>query len=474
FKYPDASTGVERSTGNKSAYSLMSFFGKVDYSWRNLLLASFTIRRDGSSRFGAHHRYGTFPAATLGYRISENINKPWLTDLKLRLSWGETGNQAISNTARYGLYIADYGGDRINSTAYDLLLQQSGIFPSGYYAEQTVNHDLKWETTIQYNAGVDFGFLGNKLAGSLDFYIKDVKDMLIKPAYLGSMGEGGHSWLNGPSLRNWGMEFQAAWRDQLSCGLYYKVGLNFDFYRNRVTYLPKNATGSYVHTPKENLVESRQPFGSMVGYVFDGIFQTEEEVRNSGQDNARLGGMKYADIDHDGRITPDDQTWIMNPVPDLSFGLNVELAYKNFDFQMFWQGVLGQDIYNWQKFQNDFWAVTDQGSNKGVRVLDAWLPNVNTGSTIPMLSTSNRSDEGRQSSYFVENGSYAKLRTLQLGYTLPESVIERLKLTKARVYVSGSNLLTLKSPKLTCTDPENPGFAYPIATALTFGLQVEF
>ncbi len=474
YMYPDASSGVERSTGNKSAYALVSFFGKIDYNWRNTLLASFTIRHDGSSRFGSNNRYGTFPAATLGYRISENLKKNWLDDLKIRLSWGKTGNQAISNTARYALYVADYGSDRVTSTAYDLLLQQSGIFPSGYYASQTANPNLKWETTIQYNAGIDFGMLHNRLTGSVDGYIKDVKDMLITPAYLGSMGEGGASWLNGPSLRNVGMEFQIGWRDELACGLGYRVSLNMDFFRNKVTYLPSTTTGSYAHTTKENLVQSKQPFGSIVGYVFDGIFQNSEEVAASGQDNARVGGMKYADINKDGKITPDDQTWIFNPVPDLSFGLNLELTYKNFDFQMFWQGVLGQDVYNNQKFQNDFWSVTDAGSNKGVRLLDAWLPGVNTSSTIPMLSTNNRSDEGRTSSYFVENGSYAKLRTLQLGYNLPATLLSKLHMSRARVYVSGQNLVTIKSSSLTCTDPENPNWAYPIPTSVSFGLQLDF
>ena len=474
YMYPDASSGVERATGNKSAYALMSFFGKIDYNWKNLLLASFTIRHDGSSRFGSNNRYGTFPAATLGYRISENLKKKWLDDLKIRLSWGKTGNQAISNTARYALYVADYGSDRVTSTAYDLLLQQSGIFPSGYYASQTANPNLKWETTIQYNAGVDFGFLGYRLSGSVDAYIKDVKDMLITPAYLGSMGEGGASWLNGPSLRNWGMEFQIGWRDELACGLGYKASLNMDFFRNKVTYLPSTTTGSYAHTTTQNLVEAKKPYGSMVGYVFDGLFQNQDEVLAYGQDNARVGGMRYADLNGDGRITADDQTWIFNPVPDLSFGLNVELSYKNFDFQMFWQGVLGQDVYNNQKFQNDFWSVTDAGSNKGVRVLDGWLPEVNTSSTIPMLTTNNKGDEGRTSSYFVENGSYAKLRTLQIGYSLPSRVLSHLRMSRARVYVSGQNLVTIKSSSLTCTDPENPNWAYPIPTSVSFGLQLDF
>ena len=475
YMYPDASSGVERATGNKSAYALISFFGKIDYNWRNRLLASFTIRRDGSSRFGSNNRFGTFPAATLGYRISEHLKRaPWLDELKVRLSWGRTGNQAISNTARYALYIADYGNDRVTSTAYDLLLQQSGIFPSGYFASQTANPNLKWETTEQSNFGLDYGLFRNRLIGALDFYIKDVKDMLIIPAYLGSVGEGGSSWLNGPSLRNWGMELQIGWRDELACGLGYRASLNMDFFRNKVTYLPSTTTGSYPHTTTQNLVESKQPFGSIVGYVFDGLFQNQQEVDSYGQDNARVGGMRYKDLNNDGRITPDDQTWIFNPVPDLSFGLNVELSYKNFDFQMFWQGVLGQDVYNNQKFQNDFWSVTDAGSNKGIRVLDAWLPDVNSSSTIPMLSTSNRSDEGRTSSYFVENGSYAKLRTLQIGYSLPYNILKKLRMSRARFYISGQNLLTIKSKKLTCTDPENPNWAYPIPTSVSFGLQVDF
>ncbi len=473
YMWPDASTGVEKSTGNRSAYSLISFFGKVDYNWKDLILASFTIRRDGSSRFGRNNRYGTFPAATLGYRLSQNLRLDWLNDLKIRASWGKTGNQAISNTARYAIYVADYGNDRVTSTAYDLLLQQSGIFPSGYICTQTANDNLKWETTIQYNAGVDFGMLNNRLFGSVDAYIKDVKDMLISPAYLGSMGEGGASWLNGPSLRNWGMEFLVGWRDQLSCGLRYNASLNMDFFRNHVTYLPETTTGSYVHTTKENLVQSRKPYGSIVGYVADGLYQNRDEVLAAGQDNARVGGLRYRDLNGDGRITADDQTWIFNPVPDLSFGLNIELAYRQFDLSMFWQGVLGQDVYNNQKFQTDFWSITDAGSNKGNRLLNAWSP-VNTGSSIPALTTNNTADEGRASTYFVENGSYAKLRSLQIGYTLPDKLLKSLRMTNCRFYLAGQNLLTIKSGSLTCSDPENANWAYPIPTSFSFGLQLGF
>jgi TonB-linked SusC/RagA family outer membrane protein len=473
YMWPDASTGTEKSTGNQSSYALISLFGKIDYNWKDLILASFTIRRDGSSRFGRNNRYGTFPAATLGYRLSQNLNKQWLNDLKIRASWGKTGNQAISNTARYALYVADYGNDRITSTAYDLYLQQSGIFPSGYIASQAENPNIKWETTIQYNAGVDFGMFSNKLFGSVDAYIKDVKDMLISPAYLGSMGEGGASWSNGPSLRNWGMEFSVGYRDQLACGLRYSVNANVDFYRNHVTYIPATNTGSYAHTTTENLVESKRPYGSVVGYVADGLFQSKDEVLASGQDNARVGGIKYKDLNGDGVINADDQTWILNPVPDFNFGLNIELGYKNFDLTMFWQGVIGQYVYNNQKFQTDFWSLTDAGSNKGDRLLNAWTLD-NTSSSIPALTTNNTGDEGRTSTYFVENGSYAKLRTLQLGYTLPDKLQKKLGMTNCRFYLSGQNLLTIKSSSLTCSDPENANWAYPIPTSVSFGLQLGF
>ena len=473
YMWPNAATGTARVTGAMVGYRLASFFGKVDYNYDDLILASFTIRRDGSSRFGKDSRWGTFPAATLGFRISKLLQKEWLDDWKIRLSWGKTGNQAIDNNAQFGLYVVDYGLDRVTSTAYDLYLQGSGTFPSGYRATQLPNSNLRWEAATQYNIGTDFTLLNSMLYGSIDWYIKDVNDMLINPAYIGTKGEGGATWMNGPSLRNWGMEFMLGFRKTLANGLGLDISANADFFRNRVTSLPASATGSYAHTSKENLVESKQPYGSMVGYVVEGLFQDQDEVNASGQDNARVGGLKYADLDGDGKITSADQDWIYNPVPKFSYGINIGLTYKGFDLSMFWQGVCDKDVYNNQKFQTDFWAVTDAGSNKGNRLLDAWNTN-NTGSTIPRLSTTNTADEGRASSYFVENGSYLKLRTLQIGYTFPSSLISKLKMTSARVYLSGQNLLTLKSSSLTCPDPENPDWNYPLSTSVSFGLQLSF
>ena len=473
YMWPNAATGTMRNSGAKFGYRLASFFGKADYNYNDLLLASFTIRHDGSSRFGSKHRWGNFPAASLGFRFSQLLNKQWLDDAKLRLSWGKTGNQGIDNNAHYGLYVTDYGLDRVTSTAYDLYLQGSGTFPSGYRATQTANEDLKWETTTQYNIGLDYTLFGNSLYGTIDAYIKNIDDMLINPAYLAVMGEGGNRWSNGPSLRDWGMEFTVGYRKTLACGLGLDLNGNLDFYRNRVTSLPSSTTGSYAHTSTQNLVQAKKPYGSIVGYVADGLFQSREEVLASGQPNARVGGLKYADLDGNGVINEKDQTWILNPVPAFSYGLNIALTYKNFDLTMFWQGVADVDVYNNQKFQTDFWSITDAGSNKGSRLLGAWTTD-NTNSTIPALTTNNTADEGRVSSYFVENGSYLKLRTLQLGYNLPTSLLNKLLLTKARIYFSGQNLLTIKSNSLTCSDPENPNWSYPLASSVSFGLQIGF
>lgn len=473
YMYPNAATGTARNTGAMVGYRLASFFGKVDYNYNDLLLASFTLRHDGSSRFGKNNRWGNFPAASLGFRISQLLKKDWLDDLKLRLSWGKTGNQGIDNNAHYGLYVADYGLDRTTSTAYDLNLAGSGTFPSGYRAIQTANENLKWETTTQYNIGIDYSLFRSSLYGTADFYIKNITDMLINPGYLAAKGEGGSQWQNGPSLRDWGMELTLGYRKNFSNGLGIDINSNIDLFRNRVTSLPKTTTGAYAHTSKQNIVEAKKPYGSIVGYVVDGLFQNHMEVYASGQPNARVGGLKYADLNGDGRINQDDQTWIMNPVPAFSYGLNVAVSYKNFDLSMFWQGVADQDIYNNQKFQTDFWSITDAGSNKGNRMLNAWTSD-NTDSSIPALTTNNTADEGRVSTYYVENGSYLKLRTLQLGYNVPEKFISKLKMSSLRAYISGQNLLTLKSSSLTCSDPENPSWAYPLATSISFGLQVGF
>lgn len=470
YMWPDAGTGQMRVEGKGESYRLVSFFEKLDYNWDDRILASVTVRHDGSSRFGRNNLFGHFPAAQLGYRLARDLDVSWIDDLKLRGSWGINGNQDIWNTARFGIYTANYGSDRGGATAYEMY---PGIWQSGFNATQTQNNDLRWESTYQGNAGLDFAFLHNSLYGSIEWYQKDVKDMLIRPAYIGAYGEGGDKWANGPSQRTRGMEFVLGYRTVTEQGVSINVMGNLDFYRAKVTYLPEATKNAYVHTETEDLVTGGRPYGSRVGYVCDGLFQTREEVLASGQAGARVGGLKYVDMNGDGRITTADRTWIFSPVPDASWGLNFDLGYKGFEFTMFWQGVAGVQVYNDQKYQTDFWSITDPGSNKGVRCLDAWTPD-NTSSTIPALTTSNGADEGRESSYYVENGSYAKLRKLQIAYSFQQKELEKGHMSHARIYLSGDNLATIKSRSLTCTDPENAAWKYPLAISFSLGLQIGF
>jgi TonB-linked SusC/RagA family outer membrane protein len=472
--WPGAGTGIQTITGGGDSYKLMSYFGKIDYNWNDQLLASVTMRYDGSSRFGKNNQYGFFPSASLGYRISKHINADWLRDWKLRVSYGVTGNQGMnSNNAHYGLYMADYGSSRENSTAYDVNLQGSGTLPSGYYKHQSANEDLKWEQSSQWNFGTDFALFGGALYGSYDVFFKETKDMLVQPAFLGAIGFGGQTWINGPTLKNWGMELNLGYRHTTEYGFSYDITGNIDFYRSKVTYLPENSKNSYEHNDYHNLAQDEKPYGSLIGYVVEGLYQSREDVFAHGQAGARVGGLKYADLNGDGKINEADRTWVYNPVPNFSYGININLAYKNFDFTMFWQGVAGVDVINNQKYQTDFWSITDAGSNKGERLIDAWTP-ANSGSTIPALTTSNGADEGRMSSYFIENGSYAKMRTLQLGYKFPTQLANKLLLSSARLYLSGDNLLLIKSSSLTCSDPENTAWDYPHTASVTFGVQVGF
>ena len=485
YMWPGVSTGKAQVGGGETGYSLLSYFAKANYVYDNRYLASATVRRDGSSRFGKNNRWGTFPAFSFGWRISEEAfmenTKTFITDLKLRAGWGQTGNQEIDNYATYTIYVPDYGvADPtwaiVNGTAYDISGNGSGSLPAGYRKTQTGNDNLKWETTTQTNIGIDFAFLDNTVYGSAEYYIKDTKDILIKPAYLGVVGEAGDRWANGASMKNRGCEFLVGYRNKTRFGLNYDITANISGFRNKVTYLPEDVENSYGGRAGDNILG--HPYGSFYGYVADGIFKTQEDVDNHvAQDGKAVGRIRYKDVyEEDGKneINSMDQTWIGNPYPDFFYGLNINTEYKNFDLNIFFQGLQGADIINSVKYQTDFWSVNDVNSNKGKRVLDAFHPVTNPDSNIPMLQSINRNDEGRYSTYYVEDGSYLKLRNIQLGYTLPSAITQKMRIDKLRFYVSGQNLFTIHARDYTGVDPENSGFGYPIPTTYTFGLNLTF
>ena len=480
YMYPDAGTGESFTSGTSTVYSLLSYFGKVDYEFDNRYLLSGTIRRDGSSRFGKNNQFGIFPAVSGGWRISNEdfmMNSvPVVSDLKLRAGWGQTGNQEISNSAIYSLFLANYAGGSPTwatsfGTAYDIAGNGNGLLPSGFIAIQSGNNDLKWETTTQTNVGLDFGFFNQKLSGSVDYYIKNTDDILVLPPYLGVIGEGGNRWVNGASMENKGWEFVLGYNNETSFGLTYNITGNFSLNDNKITDLPNDVKNNYGGNGVDDNILGR-PINSMYGYVTDGLFTTQDQVDNSAiQEGKGLGRIRYNDLNQDGKIDDKDRTWIGNPNPGMLYGLNIDLGYKNFDFTMFWEGAGNVDVINNTKFQTDFWSVDDVGSNKGTRLLNAWSLD-NPTSTIPALTTVDRNAESRFSTYYVEDGSYLKLRVLQLGYTLPKDVLTKLSLDTFRFYISGQNLLILDSKDFTGVDPENAGFGYPQTTTITLGLNL--
>ena len=487
YMYPSAGTGLAQANGGAGTYSLVSFFGKTNYSYANRYLASFTIRRDGSSRFGVNNRWGTFPSFSLGWRFSEenfmNVTKNVIDDLKIRASWGQTGNQSIDNTARYSIYDANYGtGDAPTyGTSYDIIGSNGGaLLPSGFRRIQLQNPNLKWETTIQTNVGLDFSLFHSDLYGSLEYYYKKTKDILIKPSYIAVVGEGGGQWRNVGKMENKGFELNIGYRHTTSYGFTYDVSGNFSLNRNKILFVPEDvaSTGDFGGNGVKNIIG--HSINMYAGYVADGLFKSQEGVDAYKAKylvkigNPDVGRIRYKDVNGDNVIDSKDQTWIGNPNPDFTYGLNIALKYNGVDLTMFWQGVQGIDVdVSAIKKNSDFWSLGDMNANRTTRLLGAWSQ-ANPNSNIPAVSLSDLNNEARFSTYFIENGSYLKLRTLQVGYTFPDNVMHKVKMSKFRIYVSTENLLTVKSKSFTGMDPENPTTGYPIPLNLTFGLKIGF
>jgi TonB-linked SusC/RagA family outer membrane protein len=496
YMFLDAGTEKILNGGGGAGNSLFSLFAKANYVYNQKYLASLTVRRDGSSRFGKDNLYGTFPAFSLGWRLSEEDflkeSLPAISNLKIRAGWGITGNQEISNDAIYSIYRTDYGVDPTwvfdTGTAYDITGSDSGSLPSGYRKIREGNSILKWEEAKQTNLGIDFGFLDQTFYGSFDYFMKETSDILIEPPYLAVKGEGGNQWVNGATLENKGWEFVLGYNKTLNNGLGIDLTANISSYKRKVTYLPDEVLTGYPGDPANGKSVLGQSDIVHFGYIADGIFQNQAEVDNYPQQTGKdIGRIKYKDIgglDENGKYInkPDgvvndlDRTWIGDPNPDFIYGLNAVFSYKNFDLNLFFQGIQGVDVYNEHKHLTDFTSIW-QGTNFGTRTLDAWTP-TNTGSTVPMLTLTDTNNENRYSSYFIENGSYLKLRNLQIGYNVPDKLIKSLKLSSARIYVQGQNVLTFKDSKgnnqFTGVDPESPGFAYPNPTSYSIGVNLTF
>ncbi len=465
--------------GAGSADALQSYFVKANYSFDDKYLISGTLRRDGSSKFGSNNQYAYFPAGSLGWRISQEEfmkNVRFVNDLKLRASWGQTGNQSLPAYATYSLYQSIYGTDLTwspsSGSAYDISGNGTGTLPSGFTAVSTGNPDLKWETTTQTNFGIDFGVLNNRLSGSIDYYQKKTKDVLINPPYLGALGEGGSEWINGATLQNKGIEAIVTWSQPIDRDLTLTVTGNISHNSLKIIYLPNNAIIGYPGNGTTSTILGHSP-NTFYGWVAQGLFRTQDDLNKSADQpgGKYLGRIRYADLDGNGVIDNNDQKYIGKSDPDFIYGLNTSISYKNFDLAFFFQGLQGGVVNNSFKYLSDFTSIAP-GANWGPRTLDAWTPQ-NPRSNIPALSIAGVNNEGRMSTYFLESQSYLKLRNVELGYNLRDA-FKKLKLSKARLYVQASNLLRFKSKSYTGPDPEIPGTAYPIPVVTTMGLNVSF
>jgi TonB-linked SusC/RagA family outer membrane protein len=496
YMYLNSGTTKFLNGGAGAANSLLSYFGRLNYSYKDRYLFTSTIRRDGSSRFGKENQFGVFPSFSLAWRMSEEPfikeNLRMISNLKLRGSWGKTGNQEINNEAIYSLYRSDTGIDPTwdfdSGTAYDLKGNDTGSLPSGFRKIREGNSFLKWEEAKQTNAGFDFGLFDQKLTGSVDYFSKETKDILLEPPYLAAKGEGGNMWVNGATLKVTGLEFVLEYVTKFSNGIGLSLNGNISSYKREVVSLPESVLTGYAGDPANGKSILGHSDLAQFGYIADGIFQNQAEVdAHAAQTGKGIGRIRYKDIGGldangkyvakpDGAVNSLDRTFIGDPNPDFEYGINIEVNYKGFDLTAFFQGISGAEVYNDYKHLTDFSSIWP-GTNFGSRTLQAWSP-TNTNSTIPMLSLTDTNNEGRYSSYFIENGSYMKLRNLQLGYTLSKKMLDLLKISNARVYLQGQNLFTIKDGKgtnqYTGVDPENPNFAYPIARSFTVGVNITF
>jgi TonB-linked SusC/RagA family outer membrane protein len=477
----DAGTGNTIVTGRSTGNSLFSQFGRFDYNYAGKYLLSATVRRDGSSRFGANNQYGIFPSASAGWKIDQEDfmkNGSLFSELKLRAGIGRVGNQEIGDLSRYALYNTRYGTTQNQltpgfweqymnvGTAYSLSGTNTGSLPSGFVQTQAENAALKWETTDELNAGLDFAILNGKVSGSFDYFTRKTTGILITPPVASALGEGQSKTVNGASKSNKGWEFSVTYHGQHAGDFNYNVTLNFSHFRDKITDLPENVRPAYPGNIDNTIIGHSQ--FDIFGYKTAGLFQSQAEVDAAPtQIGAGPGRIRYVDINHDGKIDANDQTWIGTTLPTLEYGARIDLTYKKFDLSIFGSGVAGRKGFDVYTLYNN---LMHSRENVGPGVFNGWTPQ-HTNTNVPALTLKDNNNEGRTSDYFIVNTSYFKLRNLQIGYTiLPKAVFTRL-----RVFAMAENIFTVKSSKYLSPDPEridlNP---IPIPRVFSFGVNASF
>jgi len=477
-------------------YRLESLFGRVNYAYDNKYLFSANIRRDGSSRFGPANQYGVFPSFSVGWRLIEEgfmQNVTWLSDLKLRGSWGKLGSDRIGNY----IFSPTYRNNR-STYAFDATGQSGGSKVRGFYLRRFPNEEVKWEEVIQTDIGVDLGLLDGRFNVTADYYIKNTSDMLIgvqlPPSFGVSQSRSNpeSAPINIGEVVNRGFELALNYRQVVNDWTFDITG-NASWNKNEVKSLNEDQQilaggGGHGYSDNISITEAGQPMGTFYGLVAEGIFQTQAEIDALNEasptgvyqnQSTAPGDLIYKDVDGDGVITPDDRTYTGNPWPRMMYGLNANINFKGFDFTIFFQGVAGVELFNATKA---YTRTVFSDYNSSELVFEAWTPEAPTEHP-RLIATDPNGNFRRPSSYHVENGSYLRLRNVQLGYALPQSVIGNIGLTNVRVFVNAQNILTFT--KYEGVDPEvgeggnnQRGIdnyrQYPQTSLISGGIQVGF
>ncbi len=453
-------------------WSLVSMLAKVNYSYEDRFLASASLRSDSSSRFGSGNKTGIFSSISAGYRISEDLNLDWLSDLKLRASWGETGNFLIPNYASIGL-LSSY------NTTFDGNLT-NGIAPS-----TISNPDLSWEKTASFDLGLDFGFLDDRIYGSLEYFKSTTSDLLLAVQVPSAIGFT-NALTNIGEVVNKGFEISITSRN-LTGALKWTTDFNFSTVDNEVTKLgpsgdPLLSTGG---AGNRHITKIGEPIGSYFGYKTDGIYQNQAEIDNSGIVDQiatpRPGDFKWVDVNKDGFINSADRTTIGNYLPDFTYGLHNRFEYDNFEFSFLLQGVEGNEVLN---LTRRHMGNGEANYNSYSEWNNRWRSESQPGNgLIPRANRGGGNSNNRPSDYQVEDASYLRLRNVTLAYNFPESALGD-KINNLRVYLSGTNLFTKTdylgfNPEVnnqednTNVQGEDYG-AYPLSSVITFGLNAKF
>ncbi|MFA7042897.1 MAG: TonB-dependent receptor [Bacteroidales bacterium] len=466
----DNATGVPTLTGSGEEWSLASFMFRANYSYLNKYLFTATIRRDGSSRFGANNRWGTFPSFSGAWRLDEEewFNKDsWFSNVKIRAGYGVTGNQNIGNYA-------------FASTFNTGLYSFNGTNVSTLVAFKMPNPNVHWEEVKQTNIGADLGFFNNRFRLSIDAYNKVTDDMLIPMDVPVSTG---YSDIYVPSI-NAGKVNNKGFEVTLSGDLFnrkdftWTSSLNLSFNKNEIISLNSNTPTYYggVEMSGNTRVHMEgYPIGSFYGYVTDGIFQTQEEVDNWAvqEGGTAPGDVKFKDLDNNGVINDYDRTIIGNPFPDLTYAWDNTFSYKGFDLELFLQGIYGADVYNANRINQEGMAVA---FNQYATVLKRWTGE-GTSNSMPRAIYGNPNKNVRSSTRFIEDGSYIRLKNVTLGYNLPKRLTGKITASNIRLFVSGQNLLTLTDYSGFDPEVDISGFDqgnYPVARTISFGIDVNF